>query len=90
MNRFHDNLIMGLRNVDHSRPLDFNDPINSPRVFGRPTNIHQIVSWWGRLKAAWLVFTLNAVALTWYDEENAHRYGKTWYEAHENRHRIAN
>lgn len=80
-NRFHDNLIYGLGCLDSSRPLDFYDPIKSPRVYGRPTNIRQIVSWWGRIKAAWEVFTLNAVAVRWYDEKNAHRHGRVWYEA---------
>jgi hypothetical protein len=82
MNRFHDNLIVGLANINSAGPLDWNDPVNSPRVYRRPQNIRQIVSFWGRVKAAWLVFTMNAVALKWYDEENAHTYGDCWYEHH--------
>lgn len=81
MNRFHDNLIYGLHNIDCSRPLQWNDPY-SPRVLPRPINVHQIVSWWGRIKAAWLVFTLEAVALRWYDDTNVHKYGQCWYERH--------
>lgn len=79
-NRFHDNLIVGLFNINSSGPLDLYDPVHSPRVYRRPTNIRQIVSLWGRLKAAWLVFTMNAVALKWYDEKNAHTYGDNWNE----------
>ena len=79
-NRFHDNLILGYSDLDSSRPLDYYDPINSPRVHGRPGNLRQIVSWWGRLKAAWLVFSLNAVAVRWYDEDNADQYGRCWHE----------
>lgn len=79
-NRFHDNLIYGYGCLDSSRPLYWQKGRTSPRVYGRPQNIRQIVSWWGRLKAAWLVFTLNAVAVKWYDEKNAHTYGDCWYE----------
>lgn len=83
-NRFHDNLIGGYGSLDSSRPLDFHDPLNSPRVYGRPTNLRQIVSFWGRIKAAWLVLTLNAIAVRWYDEDNANQYGRSWHEwAHE-------
>lgn len=84
-NRKHDNLISGFGGLDSSRPLDYFDPINSPRVYGRPTNIRDIVSWRGRIKAAWLVLTLNAVAVRWYDEKNVHLYGRTWHEQHINR-----
>lgn len=79
-NRFHDNLIVGLASLDCSRPLNWNDPVHSPRVYPRPTNIRQIVSWRGRIKAAWLVLTLNAVALRWYDDDNADQYGRCWDE----------
>lgn len=79
MNRFHDNLIYGFGCLDSSRPLDWDDP-QSPRVYDRPMNIRQIVSWWGRIKAAWLVLTLDAVAVRWYDDRNAHKHGRVWYE----------
>ncbi|MER9176658.1 hypothetical protein NKH72_24155 [Mesorhizobium sp. M0955] len=77
--RFHDNLIYGFGDLSSSRPLSWDDPM-SPRVYGRPQNIRQIVSWWGRVKAAWLVLTLNAVAVKWYDENNAHSHGDNWNE----------
>jgi len=85
VNRFHDNLIYGFGCLDSSRPLywEKNLPHNITRVYGRPTNIRQIVSWWGRIKAAWLVFTLDAVAVRWYDEQNAHKHGRVWYELFE-------
>lgn len=77
--RRHDNLIYGYGCLDQSRPLDYGHAL-SPRVHARPSNIRQIVSFWGRLKAAWLVFSMNAVAVRWYDEENAHQWGNTWWE----------
>lgn len=77
--RIHDNLLLGYGDLDSSRPLDWAD-FSSPRVYGRPTNIRQVVSWRGRFKAAWAVLTLNAVAVKWYDEENAHTWGRTWSE----------
>lgn len=80
MKRQHDNLILSHGTLSASGPLDWVDTINSPRVYRRPSNLRQIVSFWGRLKAAWLVFTMNAVAVKWYDDRNAHTYGNVWCE----------
>lgn len=80
-NRFHSNLIRSYGDLDSSRPLNYGDPAGL-RVYGRPLNIRQIVSWWGRVKAAWLVLTFDAVAVRWYDDSNAHKFGRSWSEYH--------
>lgn len=84
MKRKHENLITnGIQKATGRRPLNYSNQ-DSPSVLTRPSNIREIVSLWGRLKAAWLVFTTNAYAVRWYNDENAHTWRPDWYEENKN------
>lgn len=73
------NMLVGFGDLDSSRPLKWDD-LCSPRVHYRPENLRQIVTLWDRLRAAWAVFTMNAVAVAWYDDRNAHLWPQTFFE----------